>query len=67
MIRPERIAHVVIRVRDLQRSRTFYTEVLGMDVMMEAPALRGVFLANNGSPIGMEQFWSLRNGATGVS
>lgn len=47
MIRPERIAHVVIRVRDLQRSRTFYTEVLGMDVMMEAPALRGVFLANN--------------------
>jgi catechol 2,3-dioxygenase len=47
MIRPERIAHVVIRVRDLQRSRKFYTEVLGMDVMMEAPALRGVFLANN--------------------
>jgi catechol 2,3-dioxygenase len=47
MIRPERIAHVVIRVRDLARSRKFYTEVLGMDVMMEAPALRGVFLANN--------------------
>jgi catechol 2,3-dioxygenase len=47
MIRPERIAHVVIRVRDLERSRKFYTEVLGMDVMMEASALRGVFLANN--------------------
>jgi len=47
MIRPERIAHVVIRVRDLERSRKFYTEVLGMDVMMESPALRGVFLANN--------------------
>src|SRR5512138_29904 len=47
MIRPERIAHVVIRVRDLQRSRKFYTEVLGMDVMMEIPAIRGVFLANN--------------------
>jgi len=47
MIRPERIAHVVLKVRDLQRSRKFYTEVLGMDVMMEAPAIRGVFLANN--------------------
>jgi catechol 2,3-dioxygenase len=47
MIRPERIAHVVLKVRDLARSRKFYTEVLGMDVMMEAPALRGVFLANN--------------------
>jgi catechol 2,3-dioxygenase len=47
MIRPERIAHVVIRVRDLARSRKFYTEVLGMDVMMESSTLRGVFLANN--------------------
>lgn len=47
MIRPERIAHVVIKVRDLQRSRKFYTEVLGMDIMMEAPQIRGVFLANN--------------------
>jgi catechol 2,3-dioxygenase len=47
MIRPERIGHVVIKVRNLARSRKFYTEVLGMDVMMDAPAIRGVFLANN--------------------
>jgi catechol 2,3-dioxygenase len=47
MIRPERIGHVVIKVRNLERSRKFYTEVLGMDVMMEIPAIRGVFLANN--------------------
>jgi len=47
MIRPERIGHVVIKVRNLDRSRKFYTEVLGMDVMMEVPAIRGVFLANN--------------------
>lgn len=47
MIRPERIAHVVIKVRDLERSRKFYTEVLGMDIMMEAPQIRGCFLANN--------------------
>lgn len=47
MIRAERIGHVVIKVRDLERSRKFYTEVLGMDVMMDVPAIRGVFLANN--------------------
>jgi len=47
MIRPERIGHVVIKMRNLERSRKFYTEVLGMDVMMEIPAIRGVFLANN--------------------
>jgi len=31
MIRPERIGHVVIKVRNLERSRKFYTEVLGME------------------------------------
>ena len=30
MIRPDRIGHVAIRVRDLERSRKFYTEVLGL-------------------------------------
>lgn len=47
MIHPERIGHIVIKVRNLERSRKFYTEVLGMDVMMDVPAIRGVFLANN--------------------
>lgn len=47
MIRPERIAHVVLKVRDLERSKKFYTEVLGMDVMNESPQLGIVFLANN--------------------
>jgi catechol 2,3-dioxygenase len=47
MIKAERIGHVVLKVRDVQRSRTFYTEVLGMDVMMEIPAIPAVFLANN--------------------
>ena len=46
MIKAERIGHVVLKVRDLERSRAFYTEVLGMDVMMEFPE-RAVFLANN--------------------
>lgn len=47
MIKAERIGHVVLKVRNLERSRAFYTEVLGMDVMMEIPAIRAVFLANN--------------------
>jgi catechol 2,3-dioxygenase len=47
MIRPERIAHVVLKVRDLERSKKFYTEVLGMDVMSEMPMPRILFLANN--------------------
>jgi catechol 2,3-dioxygenase len=47
MIHAERIGHVVIKVRNLERSRAFYTGVLGMDVMMEIPAIRAAFLANN--------------------
>ncbi|MGO9268441.1 MAG: VOC family protein [Candidatus Binataceae bacterium] len=47
MIKAERIGHVVLKVRDVQRSRAFYTEVLGMDIMMEIPGIRAVFLANN--------------------
>ena len=48
MIRPERIGHAVIKVRDLDRSRKFYTEVLGMQVMKDVPEIRAVFLANHG-------------------
>ncbi len=47
MIRPERIAHVVIKVRDLERSKKFYTEVLGMQVMKDVPKIGAVFLANH--------------------
>jgi catechol 2,3-dioxygenase len=47
MVHVERIGHVVIKVRNLERSRKFYTEILGMDVMMELPAIGGLFLANN--------------------
>jgi catechol 2,3-dioxygenase len=47
MIHAERIGHVVIKVRNLERSRKFYTEILGMDVMMEIPAIPGCFLAND--------------------
>ena len=47
MIHPDRIGHVVIKVRDLERSRRFYTEVLGLAVMQELPQVKMVFLASN--------------------
>jgi catechol 2,3-dioxygenase len=47
MIHPDRIGHVVIKVRDLERSRRFYTEVLGLEIMKELPQVKMVFLASN--------------------
>ncbi|HLV93579.1 MAG TPA: VOC family protein [Candidatus Acidoferrales bacterium] len=47
MIHAERIAHAVIKVRDLEKSRKFYTEILGMDVMNHSPEIGILFLANN--------------------
>jgi catechol 2,3-dioxygenase-like lactoylglutathione lyase family enzyme len=48
MIVPDRIGHVVIKVRDLERSRKFYTEVLGLKQMMDLPEFKMVFFASNG-------------------
>ena len=48
MIRPDRIGHVAIRVRDLERSRKFYTEVLGLQLMKEIPEWRAAFLSSGG-------------------
>jgi catechol 2,3-dioxygenase len=47
MIRPDRIGHVVIKVRDLERSKRFYREVLGLDLMGELATPRISFLAAN--------------------
>jgi catechol-2,3-dioxygenase len=39
MINPDRIGHVVLKVRNLERSRQFYSEVLGLEVMFEIPGM----------------------------
>jgi len=48
MIHPDRIGHVVIKVRDIERSRKFYTEVMGLQLMMELGQLKMAFFASNG-------------------
>jgi catechol 2,3-dioxygenase len=48
MIHPDRIGHVALRVRDLKRSRKFYTEVLGLELMKEIPELRAAFFSSGG-------------------
>jgi catechol 2,3-dioxygenase len=46
MIRPQRIGHVVIKVRNLERSARFYTEVMGLQVMKMEHGMG--FFASNG-------------------
>lgn len=46
MIAVERLAHVVLNVRDLRASKAFYMTVLGLKVANENPARGMVFLSN---------------------
>ena len=41
-MKPKRVGHLVLNVGDLEASERFYTEVLGFEVSMKAPA--GTFL-----------------------
>src|SRR5262249_31593226 len=45
MIRLKDIGHVLLRVLDLERSKKFYTDVLGFEVMEEDPEHGGTFMA----------------------
>ena len=47
MIRPERIGHVVIKVRDVERSKRFYGEILGLELMGEIAQPKVAFFAAN--------------------
>jgi catechol 2,3-dioxygenase len=43
MVRPRKVGHVVLKVRDLKRAEQFYTEVLGFEVVTRLNRPRGVF------------------------
>lgn len=44
MIEPKSVVHFSIAVSDLQASRKFYTEILGLKLVQDAPAIGMVFL-----------------------
>jgi len=45
MIKLQRIGHVLFTVRDLERSKAFYTGILGFKVLEQDPNHGGVFLS----------------------
>ena len=48
MIQLKGIGHVLVRVLDVERSKKFYTSILGFEVMEEDPEHGGVFMALEG-------------------
>ena len=48
MIRLDGIGHVLLRVSDVERSRAFYSTILGLKVVEEDPEHGGVFMALEG-------------------
>ena len=47
MVKPKQLGHLVLRVRDLDRSESFYTDVLGLDVTAKVPGMM-VFMSTSG-------------------
>ena len=45
MIQLKRLGHVVLRVSDIERSKRFYTEILGFKILEQDPNHGGVFLS----------------------
>ena len=37
MVKPKQLGHLVLRVRDAERSKAFYTDLLGLHVTFESP------------------------------
>src|SRR5258707_15858571 len=48
MIKLQRLGHVLIAVRDLEKSRDFYTRILGFKVLEQDPGHGGLFLSIGG-------------------
>ncbi len=45
MIKLQRIGHILLTVRDLERSKAFYTDILGFKVLEQDPNHGGLFLS----------------------
>jgi len=56
MIRLTGIGHVLLRVLDLERSKKFYSEVLGFRVLEEDPEHGGTFMALEGQSHAIDLF-----------
>jgi len=56
MMRLKEIGHVLLRVLDLERSKKFYSEVLGFRVLEEDPAHGGTFMALPGQSHAIDLF-----------
>jgi len=56
MIRIMRIGHVALRVADIERSRKFYSTLLGFEVVEEDPEHGGVFMALEGHAHSIDLF-----------
>ena len=49
MIKLQRLGHVLIGVRDLEKSKDFYTRILGFKILEQDPEHGGVFLSIGGN------------------
>ena len=56
MIELKRLGHVLLRVTDLERSRAFYSKILGFEVMEEDPQHGGLFMALPGDAHTLDLF-----------
>jgi len=45
MIQLNRIGHVLLRVADVERSKAFYSKLLGFEIVEEDPVHGGVFMS----------------------
>ena len=48
MVAPKQLGHLVIRVRDLEKSERFYSDILGLTVMNKRPGEMTFMSANTG-------------------
>ena len=56
MVRLKELGHVLLRVLDLERSKTFYSDVLGFKVLEEDPEHGGTFMALDGQSHAIDLF-----------